>query len=267
MIRALAFAACLSLTVAAMTTAQSNPPGAPPAPRQSPDGPRCAYQRQGHPGYIVWICNEAGDTHDRVARILRVRTNAAGVETVTTVWSGRIEEIAKGADAIIAKDEEAHARCSRYFHVAQSGGPGTTWNAATAPMRDWIDTGARREHPQLCYSVEPRAADFVIVWSEQTDGLPFAFTELPDSDSPRQPPYRRGAAPSGESPATPAVSGAPGSDVTLAVYPVESGRDGAVVRLGRSLYVSDERTNAAPAPHSSRPASLVAALHFLAARQ
>jgi hypothetical protein len=252
--------ACVSAAGVASAAAQSTASGASAAAPTS-DAPRCAFQRKGHPGYVVWICNESGSGHDGAARILRLRTNAAGVETVIPVWTGPLHDIAKHADAIIVKDEQAHAGCSRYFHLARAGQPETTWNAATEAMRDWIDNAARQQHPQLCYSVDPRAADFVIIWSESAEGLPFAFTEVPRGRSAPQSTGDRSASSPATGDPTPALAGARESEMALAVYPVESGMDGTVVRLGRSLFVADQ--SATPAA-SSATAGLAAALRFLA---
>jgi hypothetical protein len=163
---------------------------------------------------------------------------------VLPVWSGPLSDVVARADELITAHRAESARCERYFHLANRDAGGTTWNAASEGMRAWwLDEGTAR-FPGLCYTSEPGNADVVFVWGARASDLPNAFTlELPA-------PGRETA------PAGPSLTGA--SLGALAVYSLQEGLDGDVVRLGTTLYSTES-------PADSPPVSqcLQAALAFL----
>jgi hypothetical protein len=117
---------------------------------------------------------------------------------------------------------------------------------------------ARTLFPQLCYTAEPAAADYVVVWGVPGAPMPYAFTV----DIPMQP---GGSGKDGMAADSDGPADAPASprDVDVAVYRVEPGMDGSVVRLGLSVFgvaSRDVMTQTSPAP------AFEAALRYLASQ-
>jgi hypothetical protein len=221
------------------------------APRDpSPDAPpSCALGRRDHPDYIIWVCDDEGKVYAPTASIFHARTVNGRARVVSRIWSGALADLLRQADVVLEAHDRAHAACTHYFHLARAEGRAADWNTASPAMREWwIHEGSVR-FPALCYSPEPAGADFIIAWSDAA-ALPDAFSiEIP---------LRVAPAPAARPLPAPAAST---RDVSaLAVYRVREGFDGAVVRLGPSIFASPAAEGEPP----SGAGRLAAALRFLA---
>lgn len=225
-------------------TAHTQPPRDPAAS----EPPSCALGRRDHPDYVIWICDEEGKAYAPVASIFHARTVNGRTRVVSRIWTGALGDLARQADAVLAAHDRAHAACTHYFHLARAEGRATDWNTASPAMRQyWIREGSIR-FPALCYSPEPAGADFIIAWSAAA-ALPDAFSlEIPARVTPA-----RAARP------LPASAASTPDAAALAVYRVHEGFDGAVVRLGPSIFASP----ASDRPPPSGAGRLAAALRFL----
>lgn len=209
--------------------------------------PSCALGRRDHPDYVIWICDDEGKAYAPIASIFHARTVNGRTRVVSRIWTGALGDLARQADIVLASHERAHAACTHYFHLARADGRATDWNTASPAMREyWVREGSVR-FPALCYSPEPAGADFIIAWSAAA--LPDAFSlEIPARVTPA-----RAAQP------LPALAVAAPGAAALAVYRVHEGFDGAVVRLGPSIFASPPSEREPP----SAAGRLAAALRFL----
>lgn len=209
--------------------------------------PSCALGRRDHPDYVIWICDDEGKAYAPIASIFHARTVNGRTRIVSRIWTGALGDLARQADAVLAAHDRAHAACTHYFHLARADGRATDWNTASPAMREyWIREGSVR-FPALCYSPEPAGADFIVAWSTAS-ALPHAFSlEIPARVTPARS-------------VQPLPAPAASTDAAaLAVYRVHEGFDGAVVRLGPSIFTSPASDREPP----SGAGRLAAALRFL----
>jgi hypothetical protein len=224
-----------------------------------PDDLQCAYQRQNHPEYILWICNPEGTAPSVEGSVLWVRRNEAGAEILTSVWHGPSSDLAARAEAIISTHRDSNARCERYVYLAQATESGLHWNTATRSMADYV-TGAGPSGSSVCYAPEPGAADFVIVWGARVDVLPNAFSvQIPvqageEGDLPPEP----------RNPHPLVVPDADPISIALSVYRVHPGLDNTILRLGPSVFAT--RGGEGLVAERSARSPLQEALDFVAAR-
>lgn len=221
---------------------------APPDPATDAP-PSCALGRRDHPDYIIWICDDEGKAYAPTVSIFHARTVNGRTRVVSRIWSGALADLLRRADVVLEAHDRAHAACTSYFHLARAEGRAADWNTASPAMREWwIHEGSVR-FPFLCYSPEPAGADFIIAWSAAA-ALPDAFSiEIPLRVTPA-----RAARP------LPAEAASTQEVSALAVYRVREGFDGAVVRLGPSIFASAAAEGEPP----SAAGRLAAALRFLA---
>jgi hypothetical protein len=220
-----------------------------PADPSADAPPSCALGRRDHPAYIIWVCDDEGKAYAPMASIFHARTVNGRTRVVSRIWIGALADLLRQADAVLEAHDRAHAACTHYFHLARAEGRAADWNTASPAMREWwIHEGSVR-FPALCYSPEPAGADFVIAWSAAA-ALPDAFSiEIPLRVTPA-----RAAGP------LPAAAVSTKDVSALAVYRVREGFDGAVVRLGPSIFASPAAEGESP----SGAGRLAAALRFLA---
>jgi hypothetical protein len=247
----LRFASCLAVLLLA-------PPFAARAAGQtsgSGEAPRCAFQRKGHPDYILWVCNPDGTAHSRDSVILWTRRTQSGARVMTEVWNGPTKDLLKQAETVIAHHERSHAHCDRYFHLARTQDRGMDWNVGSAGVRTWLASGPPAPLARLCYSTHPAAADFVIVWGDAGARMPNAFTvDVPTTTDG----FEEGDGRPREADAGRAAAGTP---LSVSVYRVQPGLDGTIVRLGTAVFTSAE-VDAGDGPRG--PDALLGALRFLA---
>jgi hypothetical protein len=249
-------ACILALSRGLFVAPQANgqtPPGSATSIR-APERPRCAYQRAGYPEYVLWICDGEGKAITNRTSILYVRTNRSGAEVVARVWSGPLSELVRRAESIIGSHARAHARCASYFNLARAGRPAPSWNVASRSMRDWWEREGATRFSSVCYAAEPSHADFIVMWTDNDVSLPDAFSvELPAAGSQAEPDGAGAPAMNLPRDAAGCVQSA------LAVYQVNPGFDGAVLRLGPTVLAFDREP---PQPGDDGD-PLVLALEFL----
>jgi hypothetical protein len=210
------------LTIVASSARADNPA----ATSGASDDLHCGFTRTDAPGYVIWICNAAGTELSRDGVILWTRTSDAGAEVISPVWTGQVAELPKRVKRIISDHRRNHAGCTRYVHVARATPDGPEWNVAAHSAQPLLKT-LRADHPGLCYTAHPAAADYVLAWGA-LGALPRAFSV----QVPRQ------------------ILMAPGENRptearfvddharALAAYRVVAGLDGAVLRLGMAVFES-----------------------------
>lgn len=64
-----------------------------------------------------------------------------------------------------AQPHKPSTACATYFHVATFDRDDIRWNAPTSHMQNWW---TRKAVPGLCYTSDPQAADYVLVWRAET---------------------------------------------------------------------------------------------------
>jgi hypothetical protein len=66
-------------------------------------------------------------------------------------------------------------RCRVYFHVAGVIGDQVAWNRVSPNMEKWWSGDGVRQFSSLCYTSDPRRADYVIVWLDTVARIPYSF--------------------------------------------------------------------------------------------
>jgi hypothetical protein len=238
------------IATASLATAQ--PTTQPVAVPAASDQLQCAFQRKDHPDYILWVCNPEGTATSLEGSVLWLRKNAAGAEVLTSVWHGSSTEMVKRSESIITSHTRENSGCRYYVHLARAQRRRVAWNLGTPSMIGALRMAGRGNQPRGCYTAEPGAADFIVLWGETADALPNAFTvDIPTTahgaDLPGRQPDR-----------TPEPVA---NTVTVNVHRVEPGMDNTVLRLGLTVFAAGPVV----APSAAEPVSPVErALKFLA---
>ncbi len=133
-------------------------------------------------GYATWVCEPWGKVYSDRFTIYSVRTNQTGARVLWPIWKGPAEDWLTNAAQIIAEHKQAIAHCSVYFHVAHTAWrewgshSAIQWNRVTRNMLNWWERNGQKKFPTLCYCSEPWAADFVMVWGDWDESVPYSYS-------------------------------------------------------------------------------------------
>ena len=158
--------------------------------------PECARRYQ-DTRYVSWVCDTDGKEYSDTVILFFVRVAQSGATVGHRVWSGSLAGLADQISGLVESHQSQTADCAAYFHMAAvDASGGVQWNRVTGNMQNWWKDDGAKDFPRLCHSAEPRAADYVVFWTDSSRTIPYTFAlPVPQTSYPGLPFWPPGSAP------------------------------------------------------------------------